>query len=79
MNKSDIVRMNLERFHLLTTSEQYDFIKTVQSDLEITDNLRTDRNRFRSAYYKLLEQLKNLGVEPITTYEKESDNRLKNK
>lgn len=78
MNKKDIVRMNVERFHNLTISEQYDFFKTVQSDYEIMNGLQNDRNRFRSAYYKLLEQIKIAGLEPVTTYEKESDNRFKN-
>lgn len=78
MNKKDIVSMNVGRFQMLTISEQYDFFKTVQSDYEIMNGLQNDRNRFRSAYYKLLEQIKLAGLEPVTTYEKESDNRFKN-
>jgi len=70
MTTKEINKMTVERLKALPVEQLQDYIDTTKANnLIITDIIR-DRNMFRRLYYELLEQITNLGIEPVNTYEK---------
>lgn len=71
MKRKEVDRMTPEIFKTLSYEEQVEFLEVCKADFDVVHDLQTDRNRFKRIVDKLTKQLRDLGVEPCTQYDKE--------
>lgn len=59
--------LTVKKFLSLPYEEQFEVLEMLKTDYVVVKDLIRDRNEFRTGYYKLADQLHDLGVEPNTT------------
>ena len=59
--------LTVKKFLSLPYEEQFEVLEMLKTDYVVVKDLIRDRNEFRTGYYKLADQLRDLGVEPKET------------
>ena len=75
----EVCSMTLRKFNKLSRKDKEEFILTKSADVEVILGLQQDRRIYKKVCKALVKQLRDNGIEPVTSYEKEINPHRKEK